>query len=91
MNIKIMANHNKIDVKKIDTIFELPDLVDCNGNVMSLEFYKGKKILLVVNITTKDKNSLKFLRMLSDLNRKYKEKGESLKLKKIFEDLCESY
>lgn len=82
-----MNNNKRIDIKKIDSIHELSE-VDCNGNEMNLDFYKGK-VCLVVNMTTKCENSLNCLKMLSELNRKYQDKGNYGRTKCVLIDRIE--
>jgi glutathione peroxidase-family protein len=66
-------SNEQISFKKITSIHELSE-TDANGNVMNLDFYKGR-VCLIVNMTTKDENSLEMLRMITKLHRKYKDKG----------------
>jgi glutathione peroxidase-family protein len=66
-------SNEQISFKKITSIHELSEN-DANGNVMNLDFYKGR-VCLIVNMTTKDENSLEMLRMITKLHRKYKDKG----------------
>lgn len=67
-------NNGQTIIKKVNSIFQL-SAIDANGNVMNLDFYKGR-VCLIVNMTTKDENSLEKLKMISQIYRKYKDKGQ---------------
>ena len=65
---------SKVDMKKVESIYEFT-VEDANGNTMNLDYYKGN-VCFIVNVTTRDRNSLKCFRALEKIYKKYhKEKN----------------